>query len=189
METLRTFVAIDVKVESALEKKWSELKSLLRNDSIKWVDDQTIHLTLFFLGDTPISQIDEIAQKLEIQLRKTSSFRITLNGLGVFGNRDVPKVIWVGILESQQLFQLKKEVDLTLSTFGFNDTHGKFSPHITLGRVKHMKSSDTLKSYINRNKSEILQEVEVDRVIFYQSILTPTGSIYKLLKEIKLHSL
>jgi 2'-5' RNA ligase len=189
METLRTFIAIDVKVEPTLKKKWVELKTLLYNDSIKWVNEQTIHLTLSFLGDTPIGQIENIAHQLELNLKKTSTFRITLNGFGFFGKSSSPKVIWVGISESQNIAQLRKIVNSTLSTLGFDDSQGKFSPHITLGRVKQIKSSIELVNYINRNKSEILQDAKIDSVFFYQSILKPTGSIYKPLREIKLLSL
>ncbi len=168
METLRTFIAIDIQVESALKKKWTELKLLLHNDSIKWVDEHTIHLTLFFLG--------------------VQAFKITLNGLGVFGNPNQPKVIWVGISESKELFKLKEIINQTVSLFGYHEPNGKFSPHITLGRVKQVRTPVELTNYIDKNRLEVFQEVEIGRVIFYQSILTTTGPIYKPLQEIKLLS-
>ncbi|RPH28700.1 MAG: RNA 2',3'-cyclic phosphodiesterase [Bacteroidales bacterium] len=155
METLRTFIAIDVKVEPTLKKKWEELKILLCNDSIKWVNEQTIHLTLSFLGDTPICQIEDITQQLELNLKKTSTFRITLNGFGFFGKSSSPKVIWVGISESQHISQLKKIVNSTLSTLGFDDSQGKFSPHITLGRVKQLKSSIELVTISTRTNQRL----------------------------------
>jgi len=188
METLRTFIAIDIQVESALKKKWTELKLLLHNDSIKWVDEHTIHLTLFFLGDTPISQIDKIANHLELEISKVQAFKITLNGLGVFGNPNQPKVIWVGISESKELFKLKEIINQTVSLFGYHEPNGKFSPHITLGRVKQVRTPVELTNYIDKNRLEVFQEVEIGRVIFYQSILTTTGPIYKPLQEIKLLS-
>ena len=189
MESIRTFIAVDVNVEDELKEKWLELKSLLHNDRIKWVDENTIHLTLFFLGETPINRIDEISKRLELSLKKTPSFKIILSGLGFFGNRLLPKVIWVGISESKPLFNLKEIINSTISGLGFDEPHGKFSPHITLGRVKQIKSSDELINYINTNMSTTFQIAEIDKVVFYQSILTPTGPTYKLLKEIKLLSL
>lgn len=189
METLRTFIAIDVEVGSALKKKWTELKLLLRNDSIKWVDEHTIHLTLFFLGDTPISQIEKIASHLELVISNVQSYKITLNGLGVFGNRNQPKVVWVGISESKELFKLKEIINQTILLLGYREHKENFSPHITLGRVKQIKSSIELINYIDKNRLEVFQEIEIGRVIFYQSLLTPAGPIYKPLKEIKLLSL
>lgn len=189
METLRTFIAIDVEVVPALKKKWTELKLLLHNDSVKWVNEHTIHLTLFFLGDTPISQIDKIANHLELAISKAQPFKITLNGLGIFGNGNQPKVIWIGISESKELFKLKEIINQTILLLGYNEPNGNFSPHLTLGRVKQIRSSIELTNYIDKNRFEVFQEVEIGRVIFYQSLLTTTGPIYKPLKEIKLLSL
>lgn len=189
MESIRTFIAIDARVDQALLKKWQEVKSLLCNDSIKWVDEQSLHLTLFFLGETPIDLIDNISQELEADIQKHSSFKITLQGFGIFGNPKSPKVIWIGIAKSEQLYQLKKDVNSILTSLDFDEPDGKFSPHFTLGRIKQIKTTFELYSFINKNKTEFLQEVEVDKVIFYQSTLKPTGPIYRPIKEIKLLSL
>ena len=188
MESLRTFVAIDVKVETDLKNRWQELKNLLRNDSIKWVDEYPLHLTLFFLGKTPINLVDNISQKLEFDLQKVTTFNIKLQGFGTFGNPNSPRVIWVGIAKSEQLSHLKQIVSGAISSFGYEE-EGDFSPHFTLGRVKRMQPSNELISFINSNKSIILQEAEVNNVVFYQSILTPSEPIYKALKSIKLPSL
>ncbi len=188
MDTLRTFVAIDVKVDRVLDGKWKELKTLLKDDSIKWVDEQSLHLTLFFLGNTPIDLIDQIAQKLELGLRGFSSFQIKLQGFGLFGSPNLPRIIWVGMAKSDCLFSLMKIVRASVLSFGFEEPAGDFSPHFTLGRVRQLKSSTDLINYINKNNSKIVQEAEVKSVIFYQSVLTPTGPVYKPLKEIKLLS-
>jgi RNA 2',3'-cyclic 3'-phosphodiesterase len=189
MESLRTFIAIDVKIEKELKRKWIELKTLLRNDNIKWVDEHSLHLTLFFLGDTPSNLIDSIGCKLESELDKTSSFSIKLKGFGTFGNTKSPRVIWVGIAQSERLNLLKQTVNRVISSLGFEEQEGDFSPHFTLGRIKQMMPSNELLGFINRNKSILLQVAEVENIIFYQSVLTPNGPIYKPLKTIKLPSL
>lgn len=189
MDNLRTFVAIDVKVDPSLKSRWEKLKHLLQNDSVKWVDERTIHLTLFFLGETTPMQVREVTPQLVTALKNTQPFIIKITGLGLFGNPSNPKVIWAGISDSQQLYQLKEKVDNALLTQGFQDSQSKFSPHLTLGRIKHIKSANELNSFIKNNKSVSFFDVEVDKVVFYQSILTPSGPIYKPLKEIKLLSL
>ncbi len=189
MDNLRTFVAIEIKVEPSIKRKWDELKLLLRNDTVKWVDEHTIHLTLFFLGETTPIEVKEVIQELEISLRNIEPFLIQITGLGLFGNPSNPKVIWAGISESQPLHILKEKVDLALLRQGFEDTQSKFSPHLTLGRIKHIKSANELNAFIKSNKSLHFFDVDVAKVIFYQSILTPSGPIYKPLKEIKLLSL
>lgn len=188
MEYLRTFVAIDIRIGPTLKRKWDELKLLLKNDNIKWVDENTIHLTLFFLGNTPIKQIENIASILEQSLEKTLPFNLFLNGLGVFEVRKVPKAIWVGVSESQALLNLKIAINSILSEEGFNEAHCEFSPHLTLGRVKHTELRKELESFINKNNAEYFQEVTVETIKFYQSILTSSGPIYKQLKVFRLLS-
>lgn len=188
-DTLRTFIAIDVKVEKPLSDKWAELKSLLRNDSIKWVDDRLLHLTLFFLGDTSNVIVNGISSKLQVELNKIPAFRLNLQGLGFFGNSRSPRVLWVGISRSEQLMQLHKVVTDCVSVFGFDVANEKFSPHLTLGRVKHIVSTEKLISLIKQSKELQFQQVEIDKVTFYQSILRPEGPIYKPLSEFKLPSL
>jgi len=189
MESLRTFIAIDVKVEKELKSKWLELKTALRNDNIKWVDENSLHLTLFFLGNTPFDLIDSIGHKLDSELHGIHSFSIKIQGFGTFGNPKSPRVIWAGISKSEQLKGLKETVGGAISSSGFYEQEGAFSPHFTLGRVKQMHPSDELLSFINRNGSIVLQEVEVKEVVFYQSILKPNGPVYKPLKTVKLLSL
>jgi RNA 2',3'-cyclic 3'-phosphodiesterase len=189
MEMIRAFVAIDIQVENALKERWVELKFKLKNDSIKWVDEQTLHLTLFFLGDTPADMINNIAQKIEFKLRNFSSFDISLQGLGIFGSSLSPRVIWTGIAKSNQVIELNKLVCSTIIPFGFDKPSGSFTPHLTLGRVKQLRSAKELITFINSHRNEIFQESKIEKVVIYQSILKPTGPIYIPLKEIRLLSL
>jgi 2'-5' RNA ligase len=189
METIRTFVAIDVYAQDRLLSKWKELKNLLRNDSVKWVEEESLHLTLFFLGETSVSIAKDISHKLVTVLQSVKPFDITLQGVGTFGKIDAPKVIWIGIAKSDELHQLKEIVSNAISSFGFQEQQGIFSPHFTLGRMKHLLGTVDLSNFINLNKATEIQKSKVDKVIFYQSILTPKGPIYKPLKIIKLPSL
>lgn len=189
MESQRTFIAINVKVEAVLATKWRELKNLLNNDTIKWVNENSLHLTLFFLGDTPTHKIETIKQNLERELQNFASFNITIKGFGTFGHPKSPKVIWAGIAKTEKLIQLNRIFNGAISPLGFGTQAESFSPHFTLGRVKQMRLPNDLANFINNNVSNVLQEVKVDEIIFYQSILKPSGAVYKPLKIIKLPSL
>ncbi|MEY1638877.1 2'-5' RNA ligase family protein [Tenuifilum osseticum] len=62
METKRTFLAIDVNPHDNIINLLQELKRNHKIDSIKWVDPAIMHLTIFFLGDTPSIQIPSICE-------------------------------------------------------------------------------------------------------------------------------
>ena len=189
MDTIRTFIAIDINVEKPLQDKWQEIKDLLQSEQIKWVDGDKLHLTLFFLGDTPIKNIDGIANRLEKELYGKKEFKIAIQGFGYFGSASNPKVFWTGVSKSDELILVKDSVTKALNAYGFIEEHREFSAHITLARIKFMKQPKLLTNFIQQNKSIIFQESVVDRIILYNSDLRPSGPIYTPIKEIKLLSL
>lgn len=184
-DIVRTFISIDIKPEMQVVYLWAKLRVALKNDSIKWVDSSAIHLTILFLGDTPVNQIRPIASALSESLGGISSFRISIKGVGTFGKPN-PKVVWLGVDASEELNNLKQLVDKALVRFGYEDENKTFSPHLTLGRIKFLKSKMPLSSIIAQYRDAILQKVHVSQVILYQSVLTPQGPVYKPLETITL---
>ncbi|MGE0077373.1 MAG: RNA 2',3'-cyclic phosphodiesterase [Bacteroidales bacterium] len=185
MTTIRTFIAIDITPESELVNLWNKLKSVLKNDSVKWVDSKTIHLTLMFLGETSMKSVGDISESLRNGLSNSKSFQIEIKGVGSFGKPE-PKVIWAGIEYSQDIMNIKRLVDKVLLPFGFEDENKMFKPHLTLGRVKFLNDKMKLRQIIESYKGVTLQKVQVKRVVFYQSTLTPQGSIYRPIETIEL---
>ena len=181
MDNLRTFIGIDIKPSDELLGAFYKLKNVLKDDSIKWVDTSTLHLTLIFLGDTENNQINQISAELQKVLQSVPQFSIRIKGLGTFGRPD-PKVIWAGFESNDSLLALKHKVDETLLPFGFEDVNKVYSPHLTLGRVKFLKSKQQLQNSLQVYKDKAFQDVLVDKVIFYQSTLTTKGALYRPIK-------
>lgn len=177
MEIFRTFIGIEIKPERDFINAWNTLRVALSDESIKWVDSKTIHLTLLFLGETPRYKVRDISTLLKANLSEFSTFKINLKGFGTFGKPN-PKVIWVGAEPSKNLPRLKEIVDDTLMPFGYEDENKIYTPHITLGRIKHLSSKVPIVDFVEKNKGSILQEVFIERVTFYQSKLTPLGPLY-----------
>ena len=69
MDNLRTFIGIDIKPSDDLLGVFYKLKNVLKDDSIKWVDTSTLHLTLLFLGETENNQVNQISIELEKTLQ------------------------------------------------------------------------------------------------------------------------
>lgn len=181
MDNLRTFIGIDIKPSDELLGAFYKLKNVLKDDSIKWVDTSTLHLTLLFLGETENNQVNKISAELQKELLSVPQFSIRIKGLGTFGRPD-PKVIWAGFESSDALVALKHQVDETLLPFGFEDENKVYSPHLTLGRVKFLKSKQQLFDALQLYKDKAFQDVLVDKVIFYQSTLTAKGALYRPIK-------
>jgi len=186
MNSLRTFIAIDIPTGDELRKSWERIKESHVRDHIKWVDPRILHLTLFFLGEIPFSKVDPIWNSVCQHLHSTSSFKITLKAMGTFGSVNNPKVIWVGLQPSEALSSLYIKVVDSLKPFGFIPDERGFNPHITLGRVKHVSSGMKLMQSISELRNTEFQESRVDKIIFYKSELMPQGPKYTILKHLSL---
>lgn len=146
---------------------------------VRWVGLEQMHLTLKFLGDTPVDLIPEISQELGLELKRVSSFSFCLAGIGLFGQSS-PRVIWVGVRdETRRLNMLKHRVEQVLAGYGFERDAKPLSPHVTLGRIKAVDSTIALGEKVDRYRAESFQEVKVSRIVWYKSELTPKGPIYR----------
>src|SRR3989304_4073332 len=99
-EIIRAFIAIELPAKTAqeLEKIQDRLKD--GTNKVTWVKPENIHLTIKFLGDIAADKIDSIAGLLESAAAKSHSFDISVKGVGSFPTIDNPRVLWVGIEES-----------------------------------------------------------------------------------------
>ncbi len=182
--TKRIFLGIKIPVEQKLLGTLSEIKKTLKNDYIKWVEINNLHLTLLFLGDINEEIISDIISKLKMVENKVSNFKITFRNIGVFKNVYHPRVIWIGIEPIEEMQKLKAEIDKLITTIGLSfKSEEKFHPHLTIARPKNLKDPSKLKFFIDRYEGIILQEVNITKFQLFESKLTPKGPIYSIINE------
>jgi 2'-5' RNA ligase len=185
MQTLRTFIALDMppEIKAALEKYVQPLKSL--RGRVSWVKRENLHLTLKFLGDTPANRVDEIATALQEITATSTPFSADIAGSGAFPNDQAPRVLWVGINDaSGTLLKLAKAIDECMHRFGFAKEKRDFTPHLTIGRVKDPRISEIVRAL--KEKTFAAMPAPFDEIIFMQSELNPAGSIYTPLRKLML---
>lgn len=175
----RIFIAIKTEPEAALQRIYVSLRSALGNEKIAWVNPDNIHLTLAFLGDIDEDRIKVAGIVLKQKCTGFGEFIIRLSGTGVFRNMADPRVLWIGIENTDRLIELNNKITNGLKDTGFKIEDRIFNPHITIGRIKFIKNSETLKSATGRYHNKFIQEVPVREVILYESILKPTGPVYR----------
>ncbi|HBE42742.1 MAG TPA: RNA 2',3'-cyclic phosphodiesterase [Bacteroidales bacterium] len=175
----RIFIALKIKPENNLLRLHSTLKSLLGNEKINWVDPGNIHLTLVFLGDTEEERIKMAAIMLKQRCTGFGEFDFNLSGTGVFKDFRDPRVIWIGIEDPGKLAELYNTIKTGLEDTGFKTEERPFKPHITIARIKFLKHPEILRSVIDKYRDSEIQKVPVKEVILYESILKPTGPVYK----------
>ena len=174
----RTFIAVRAEAGEELREMIIALRSELRNDNIKWVDINNMHITLAFLGETAFDLISPVSMLLKERCSGFGAFNFTIRGLGLFRDFHDPRVIWAGIGASDEFSDLHMIVRQGLISIGIKPDERQFKPHLTLGRINRLKNTGVLKRMIGKHENQIFQTVSVREVVYYESILQPSGPLY-----------
>jgi RNA 2',3'-cyclic 3'-phosphodiesterase len=152
-----------------------------------WVNPEGIHLTLKFLGNISAEKTDEINVVMDDAAEKHQSFSIACRGLGTFPAKSRnPRIVWAGIEEHPELLDIQKNLDEQLAELGFSPEKRAFHPHLTLGRSREKKNSRLLIPEIEKFKEVEFGTIFVDKIILFESTLTPEGAVYSRIHESKL---
>lgn len=131
----RLFTALEIPRDAAMSL------SLLRGGlpGARWIDVENYHLTLRFIGDVEGHIADEVANALD-RVRR-SSFSLTLSGVGAFGSKK-PHAVWAGAVPSPDLNALQAEIERICQRIGIPSDPRKFTPHVTLARLRNSSPAD-----------------------------------------------
>ena len=191
MELVRSFIAIELPAEVRAELASIEEKlKVRRHPFVKWVDPESIHLTLKFLGSVSGETIPEIVEAMSLVAQPVSPFTLQIGGAGAFPNWQRPQIVWVGVGgEMGRLTTLQRELEAALSPLGFPPESRPFSPHLTLGRLRERVTPEDRRRFglwAQSVKFEASLSFEVNAVRLMKSQLTSSGPIYSELALVKL---
>jgi len=191
MEQIRSFIAIELPDE--LKSELTRLEARLKSDKqpwVKWVNPNSIHLTLKFLGNIAVDRTGEITRAIENAVQGISPFHLEVKELGVFPNLRRVQVAWVGISgEVDKLSQLQKHIETNLTPLGFAPETRAFTPHLTLARLRDQAPLDERQRFgqlIANAKFDTACPIEVDAISLMRSQLTREGAIYSRISSVKL---
>ncbi len=143
----RVFVAIEL--PAPVRRKSIEHIDRLR-DSIpdaraSWIREDNLHLTLKFLGDTPVTKVEALAQAAQRAASTVSPFEIIVGGCGAFPPRGQPRVLWIGIEDhAGKLVELQTALEDECANAGFPREERPFHPHLTIARIRKPHDSRQL---------------------------------------------
>jgi RNA 2',3'-cyclic 3'-phosphodiesterase len=190
-ERWRLFVALfpPTAVVQFLADTTRRVAAGLSPNAVAWTSPEQIHLTLNFLGGTAREKIEALEKMLDEVCRAEKTHLLAARGLGCFPNPGRPRIIWAGFPDPPPaLISLKKKLDHGLTALGYAGEDRPFHPHLTLGRVKDLKSAD------RQHLAQALRELRdaefgrwtVDRVDLMRSVLSPSGACYSVVKSFPL---
>jgi 2'-5' RNA ligase len=189
LEQIRTFIAIEI--PASIQKQIALLQNRLKSmgGGISWVKTDNIHLTLKFLGDVSQELMQQVIEATKKSCEAIKLFDLEIKGAGFFPDSKRPRVLWVGCEEnSGNLLKIHQNLDILLSALGFEKELRKFSPHLTIGRVKEQHKSGEIPRLLQQTPF-ITEKFVVSEVIVMKSQLHPAGSIYTPLAKIKLENI
>src|SRR5688572_8130706 len=136
-EVIRTFICIEI--PESIKERIGQLQEALRpiKAQVSWTKPSNIHLTLKFLGGVPASRVEGVRKAVERAASGISPFEVEVSGTGCFPSPRSPRVLWVGLSQlPEALKQLSAKLEDELERLGFAREKRKFSPHLTIGRLR-----------------------------------------------------
>lgn len=182
----RLFCAVKVPVNEAIEEVMEAFRRELTEAHISWVSPQNLHLTLKFFGDTPNQDVPAILEALHLSASELPPFSFTVEGCGTFGSLRQPNVIWLGIRNAKMLTELYHSLNQQLSPLGFVPDKKLFTPHLTIGRIKSIGDTLTLRTLESQFNTEAFATIRTESFYLMESFLRPQGPVYKVVEEFKL---
>ena len=168
---LRLFVALDLPQETK-----SALMTLCHGVAgARWRRPDQLHVTLRFIGEVDGAMARDIVDVLG--RIDAPAFELTVRGLGHFGDRKRPRVLWAGVDGEPALKRLQGKIVRALQEVGLEDEHRKFHPHITLARLQGARIADVT-GFESLCGGYPALTVPVDNFVLFSSYLSGEGAIY-----------
>jgi RNA 2',3'-cyclic 3'-phosphodiesterase len=185
MSDFRCFCSINITedIKERLIKTQSELKFLMKN--VSWTKPEGHHLTMKFLGEKSIEEIENISLALDGICKNFNKTIIEISDLGFFPNTRNPRIIWIGVsIGSNELILLNSMIEESFSKLKIPKEKKKFHPHLTLGRIRQNNLRDLdYQTFIDRYKNHSYGSMSVERIHLMRSILKHSGAEYHEIKS------
>ncbi|MCS6852575.1 MAG: RNA 2',3'-cyclic phosphodiesterase [Gemmataceae bacterium] len=188
MRRFRTFIAIDL--PKPIRDRIIALQHTLARvgTEVKWVEPENLHVTLLFLGEVDERDVAAVCRTVTERCREESAFAMSVETAGCFPNVRRPRILWVGIGQGlEQICRLHDVLEPPLLALGcYRREERKYTPHVTLGRVKTDRPTEKLAAALAKQAGWKGGELVVNEVLVMASDLTPEGPVYSVLGRARL---
>jgi 2'-5' RNA ligase len=188
MARLRTFVAVDL--GKNLRSRCVSLQETLTRSGadIKWVEADNLHLTLLFLGEVLDRIVPDVCRTVALVAGRHEGFPLNVETVGCFPNPRRPRVVWTGVTAgAPELVALHDALEGPLQDLGcYRREERKYTPHVTLGRVRGEQSPEELAAALARKADWQGGSVDVKELLVLSSLLMREGPVYSVLGRGKL---
>lgn len=141
----------------------------------RWVPRENFHITLKFLGKVDEATADEIDEAL--RALKGRPVPVALDSLGSFGDKTEVRSVFARVVLHERLKALAAKVDNITHDLGLERDKRRFTPHITLGRLRGTTNREVAK-WMEECGQLIAPPFEATHFTLYSSLTRQDGAIY-----------
>ena len=180
---IRSFLAFElpVDIKKIIKAVSDDARELPLN--VRWVNVSDIHLTIVFMGDIQEEQIKPIQDIIKDVCHGYGPFSIAIKGIGFFGSRRNPRVLWIGLDGAiDRMACFKDDLQKGMKPFGIKEEKRRFKPHLTLGRFrKDARTGSHLDDLLSRYHDLKSPDGIIEELVLFKSDLQPGGAVYSRL--------
>ena len=140
----------------------------------RWIDPENYHLTLRFIGDVDDDTAHEVASLLGRVRRPALELRF--EALSAFGGRR-PRAVIAALAQTPALMELQAEHERLMQRVGLEPEGRKFTPHVTLARLRD-SSSRQVADYLATRPFLAPLSFRVSRFVLFSARASVGGGPY-----------
>jgi 2'-5' RNA ligase len=173
---MRLFVGIPLAEAVIIELAAVAARLRRREDGLRWMEPDSWHITLQFLGTAGPEEYQCLAARLgEV---RSPPVPVRLEELGCF---DRAGIFYAGVRLTAELLSLERRVTAATGLSGFVAETRPFHPHITLARAKGRDRGQGIGALKARMQSQpAFTRFVAKEFLLYESHLSPEGARYEI---------
>jgi 2'-5' RNA ligase len=141
----------------------------------RWVEPENYHVTLRFIGDIDAAMARDVFSVLE-EGRRRGPLPVAVDRLASFGG-ERPRALFARIEPTPELQDLQAEHERLMRRIGLAPEKRKFTPHVTLARLRDTSSGD-LAHYIAAHGHFARIAFTASRYVLYSARESTGGGPY-----------
>jgi 2'-5' RNA ligase len=176
---LRLFVALELPDD--VKQRIAPLAAGLPD--ARWVAPESLHITLRFIGEVD----EEAAEDIDAALGTvhSSPLEIALSGVGAWESKGRVRAVWSKVTAGDGLGLLQGRVESSLKRVGFEPEGRKFTPHVTIARLKGVPAR-IVAPYLEHYGDFRAGPFTADHFTLFRSRMGHGGSHYEALARYEL---
>lgn len=141
---------------------------------------EQVHVTLCFIGDTPVREVEAVRESVARSVAGVPAFELTPRRLITLPERGRPRLVALETDSPPAMLEVVRRLVTRLARRVRQRPAEGFLPHLTLLRFQHTASPGRLEAAVE------MPAFPIDRVVLVRSVLTVAGAVHTPVEEFPL---